>query len=252
MSDISSWTQLSGEETALEALAAQGLEHDRLEKLYKFCQALKTYNEHTNLVANSDLSVVLKDHIFDSLRLLPHIRTLLEKEKNKSLADIGSGAGFPGLVLAIAEPTLKVTLIESIGKKSRFLESVVAELELQNQVSVVCDRAEIIGHDKRYREKFALATARAVGALPMVAEICLPLLKVNGHLLAQRSKRQALEEETLIDAYASRMGGTPSETVHFEVDILGREMSLITIRKTKNSPGRFPRNAAMMKRDLGQ
>lgn len=243
------------------ALEAHQLGDSAESALLKYCCALKEYDSHTNLVANSDLQVVLKEHVLDSLRLLNLIKSSFKakfalqegspesSEKNSlKLVDIGSGAGFPALVLAIAMPNLKVTLIESIGKKCRFLESVAQELDLK-RVRVICDRAEILGHERNLRERFEIATARAVGALPVVAELCIPFLKTGGVLLAQRSKRQALEEASTADAYASRLGAELEDTIHFEPDILGREMSVLLIKKTKSSPQRYPRSAAQMKGD---
>ncbi len=246
MSNLSSWQTLSDEVEAIKALAAYELSGE--ESLYTYCQRLKEFDAHTNLVANSEPGVVLKEHILDSLLLLPWIKN--QGNHFGRLIDIGCGAGFPGLVLAIAEPDLKVTLVESIGKKCRFLSEVIDELGLQKRVRVLCERAETLGHDKKLRENFDFATARAVGALPIVAELCIPFLKINGHLLAQRSKRQVLEEEELADAYASKLGGNLVETVQFPPDLLGREFSMLLIKKVKATPRTYPRTAGQMKRDL--
>lgn len=236
------------EEEAIAALRAYNLGAEIEAALLKYCSALQEYNEHTNLVANADLPVLLKEHVLDSLSLLPWIRGTA-KDKSAALVDIGSGAGFPGMVLSIAVPSLKTTLIDSIGKKCRFLESAVEELGLQKRVYVQCERAEIIGQDKKFRGQFDFATARAVGALPIVCELALPLLRSGGRLLAQRSKRQAGEEEALADAYASRLGGTLDGIEHFEPDLLGREFSLMVIRKQKPTPAMYPRSAAQMKKE---
>lgn len=254
MSNLATWSQLSGEDRALELLQSYELSEDCLEQLHEYARALQEYNSHTNLVANSDFAVLLKDHILDALQLLPVLKKIVKdnkfEESNKTgLIDIGSGAGFPGMILAITVPYLRVTLLDSIGKKCRFLESATHALGLSERVRVVCERAELVAHDKKFRERYSFATARAVGALPIVAELCIPFLKVNGYLLAQRSKRQASEEEQVIDAYASRLGGDLVGVTHFEPDILGRELSLIQIKKKKNTPPRFPRNAAAMKKD---
>jgi 16S rRNA (guanine527-N7)-methyltransferase len=261
------WDSIGTDDAAIQSLYKWDLGAEIFSQLFAYCQALQRYNEHTNLVANYESSVLLKEHLLDSLNLLPWTKRRLlpvsqnvakdETESgaegnvnpaNKSLIDIGSGAGFPGLVLAIAAPWLRVTLVDSIGKKCRFLESTCAELGLNKQVRVVCERAETIGHDKKFREKFDYATARAVGALPMVAELCLPLLKTGGLLLAQRSKKQALLEAGEAEAYASRLGGNLQETVHFDPDLLGREFSLLVLMKVKTTPRMYPRSAAKMKK----
>lgn len=261
------WESLSGEEAAIHALQKWELADEALSALHAYCQALQIYNEHTNLVSNSQLPVLLKEHVLDSLNLLPWMQRKLipvtaetaesaadaapakaAAPAEKRLIDIGSGAGFPGLVLAIAAPSLHVTLVDSIGKKCRFLESVCEELNLTKRVRVVCERAEIIGHDKRFRERFDYATARAVGALPIVAELGLPLLKTGGLLLAQRSKKQAVLETPEAEAYASKLGGTLQETIHFDPDMLGREFSLLVLMKIKSTPKLCPRSASKMKK----
>jgi len=256
VSKLASWSRLSGEDKALEKLEKYELSEDCLEQLHEYALTLQEYNSHTNLVANADLAVLLKDHILDALQLQPVLRKIVQDKKfeesnRTALIDIGSGAGFPGMILAITVPFLKVTLLDSIGKKCRFLESAAHKLGLDDRVSVICDRAEVVAHDKRHRERYSFATARAVGALPMVAELCIPFLRYSGYLLAQRSKRQATEEEQIIDAYASRLGGELVSVTHFDPDILGRELSLIQIKKTKTTPPRFPRSAAAMKKDAG-
>ncbi len=242
----SSWKSLFEEEEALKTLSSYELSSE--EALFIYCKRIQEFDSHTNLVANSKISVLLKEHILDSLQLLPWIKS--DSNHFGRLIDIGSGAGFPGLVLAIAIPDLKVTLVDSIGKKCRFLSAIVAELELTKRVRVLCERAETIAHDKKYREHFDFATARAVGALPIVAEIAIPFLNHGGLLLAQRSKRQALEEQELADAYASKLGATLEETVHFPPDLLGREFSLLLIKKIKQCANIYPRSAGLMKRDV--
>ena len=248
MSSARSWSELSGADEALAALHAYELGQECEAQLLAYCLALQKYDEHTNLVANSDLTVLLKEHVLDSLTLLEWIEKS-NKVQGASLIDIGSGAGFPGMVLAITAPHLKVTLVDSIGKKCRFLESAVDELGLSKRVQVKCDRAEALAHVKKFREHFDFATARAVGALPLVCELCIPMLKSGGRLLAQRSKRQAQEENQLADAYASRLGGELDETRHFEPDLLGREFALLVFRKKKTTPACYPRSAALMKKD---
>ncbi len=246
MSIPSPWQTITDEDAALKLLSAYELPSE--EALFKYCQRLQEFDSHTNLVANSKLSVLLKEHVLDSLLLLPWIK----KDGNHfgRLIDIGSGAGFPALVLAIAEPDLKVTLVESIGKKCRFLSEVIEALGLEKRVRVLCERAETLGHDKKLRENFDFATARAVGALPIVAELCIPFLRMGGLLLAQRSKRQLVDEEELADAYASKLGGSLTETVHFPADLLGREFSLLVIKKVKATSRTYPRSAGLMKKDL--
>ena len=222
------------------------LSDEALAKILLFCQELKAYNEHTNLVSNAKLDVVLKEHVLDSLTLLHSI----EEERSAGLIDIGSGAGFPAMILAIVRPQLRVSLVESIGKKCRFLEQCITTLGLgSNRVRVHCDRAEVLARKKELRETFDYATARAVAALPIVSELTLPFLKVGGVFLAQRSKRQAVQEEEEAEGYISKLGGEIFETEFLPPDLLGRELSIILIEKTKPTPSRFPRSSALIQKD---
>lgn len=242
MSCGASWKDLIDEPEALTELASYGLGSERDDNLLHYCRLLQDYNEHTNLVAKSELPILLKEHLLDALKLLPFISGFPESR----LIDVGSGAGFPGMVLAIANPQLNVVLLDSIGKKCRFLELVAVELGLQPRLKVVCERAEVLAHRKGERESYDFATARAVGALPVVAELCLPLLDMGGLLLAQRSRKQADEEESIAESCVNRFGGELREVVDFKPDLLGREMTLLVIEKKSKTAPAYPRSAAQI------
>ncbi len=240
--------QSLGEDSApiLAEMERFNLSDEAQKKILLFCQELQAYNEHTNLVSNAKLDVVYKEHVLDSLTLLHSI----EEDHPASLIDIGSGAGFPALILAIARPQLHVSLVESIGKKCRFLEQTITKLDLDNdRVRVLCERAELLAHKLQLRETFDYATARAVAALPIVSELTLPFLKVGGVFLAQRSKRQAVQEQDEAEAYIAKLGGEIFETEFLPHDLLGRELSIILIEKTKSTPSRFPRSSALIQKD---
>lgn len=240
--------QLPEKDAAAIAFEMQRLQlsNDTIQQILHFCSALRKYNEHTNLVANANLDVVLKEHVLDSLSLLPFIPSDTEAK----LIDIGSGAGFPGMILAIALPGLKVVLAESIGKKCRFLETTRDELGLdQHRVVVICDRAENLAHQREYRECFDYATARAVAALPIVAELSLPFLKLGGKLLAQRSKRQALEEQNDSQTYIEKLGGKILGTEFLPEDLVARQLAIFSIEKQKPTPKGYPRAAAQIQKE---
>lgn len=244
MSQASFESVLGADSPAVSRLQEFELGEEANQKLFEYCMLLQAFNEHTNLVSNASLEVVLKEHVLDSLSLLALAGLSL---KNAELIDIGSGAGFPGMVIAIASPSAKVVLLESIGKKCRFLEDTAEKLGLKRRVEVCCARAETVGHDPDYRQTFDLATARAVGALPVVAELTLPFLKVGGVLLAQRSKRQIDLEEPDADAYFARLGGKLVDTIHLPPDLLGRELAVLKVRKEKATASRYPRTASQIK-----
>jgi 16S rRNA (guanine527-N7)-methyltransferase len=242
-----SWYSLPDEAAALAALQACRLSPESEEALYAYCRLLQEYDSHTNLVANSQLPVLLKEHVIDSLKLAPWVSA--GEQESPALVDVGSGAGFPGLVLAIALPGLRVTLVESIGKKCRFLEETTEKLALAARVRVVCGRAETLGHERSLRACFNFATARAVGALPVVAELCLPFLTVGGLLLAQRSRRQALVEQSAPADWAGKLGAELVETAHLEPDLLGREFSVLLLEKKQATHNRYARTAAQIKHE---
>lgn len=250
MTHSSSWKILSDQQQALALLESFCLGSETEEKLWHYCRLLQDYNRHTNLVSNASMEVLLKEHLLDSLQLLSFVKTEahLQTDKKAELVDVGSGAGFPGLVLAISNQDLNVTLIDSIGKKCRFLELVCSELGLEEQVQVVPERAETLGREPAFRESFDFATARAVASLPVVSELCLPLLHVQGLLLAQRSKKQVDLESKKADSDARRIGGRVKKITYFEPDLLGREFALIIIEKTSKTPARYPRSAAEIKK----
>ena len=145
-----------------------------------YLSELKAWNENVNLTAIKEDEDIISKHFFDSLSVLRAI-----PENTATLADIGSGAGFPGLPIKIARPDLKVTLIESVGKKADFLKHIIQILKL-NDTEVVQARVEEIGRDPNLREQFDVVTARAVATLSTLCEYALPLLRVGGVFIAQK------------------------------------------------------------------
>lgn len=174
---------------------------DKLEELGRIVLA---GNKMTNLTAVRTENGLTARHLVDALGLLP----LLDGENNRTIIDLGSGAGFPGLVLAICRPW-SVTLVEASRKKSRFHERAIQELSLRN-VASVWGRAEDIGHDATYRESFDVCVARAVAHMPVLSELALPLVRVGGMLVAQKSVERSGSRKELESASnaLSKLGGT--------------------------------------------
>ncbi|HEY9712755.1 MAG TPA: 16S rRNA (guanine(527)-N(7))-methyltransferase RsmG, partial [Chroococcales cyanobacterium] len=183
--------ELNAAMSILETGAAQlglKLNADQLARLKRYIEDLADYNKVTNLVSKATPKILVEEHILDSLTLVPAVQAFFagpagahclaepasattqpeKQEHQRSLIDIGSGAGFPGLILAIALPDLFTTLVDSIEKKTRFLIREAHKLDLKN-VEVWTDRVEEIAHHPQCRGSFDLATGRAVGALDMVA-----------------------------------------------------------------------------------
>ena len=160
-----------------------GLNNEQITKFEKYLALLLEWNEKFNLTAITDKDEIEEKHFIDSIELVKYFDV-----KNKSLLDVGSGAGFPGIPLAIVEPSLKVTLLEATGKRVKFLQEAVKELNLTN-VQVIQGRAE----ELNTREKYDIVTARAVKELNVLLEICFYLVKVRGTFIAYKSS--AVDEE---------------------------------------------------------
>lgn len=192
---------------------------------------LKEWNEKFNLTAILDDKNILEKHFIDSIYPAKFIDFY-----NKSLCDIGSGAGFPGLPLAILFPPLKVTLVESNGKKVSFLKEVVQQLNLNN-VTVKQSRAEDL---KKEKESFDFVTARAVTQLNVLSELAIPLLKVKGKLLAY--KLFDVEEEIKAAKHALKeLDSELSDIYKYYLPISNDGRSLLVITKLKANKKRYPR-----------
>ena len=207
-----------------------------------YASMLREKNKVMNLTAVDDEQGIAMKHFIDSLTLCSYIRAEEEKAGGKTirLADVGTGAGFPGLPLKISMPELDVTLMDSLAKRLNFLGEVTERLGLE-KVSLVHTRAEDGGRDKRYRERYDVVTARAVARLPVLAEYCLPFVKVGGVFLAMKGHA---EEEVADAAKAiATLGGTIEKTDTFTLPGTDMERTIVVIRKVRPTPPRYPRKA---------
>jgi 16S rRNA (guanine527-N7)-methyltransferase len=211
-------------------------------QLKRLSQTLAQYNEHTNLVSKADPYTLSREHILDSLSVLPVIgaRPTGESPCSLRLIDIGSGAGFPALILAIMMPTLEAVLVEATEKKCRFLRQITTDLEIGERVSVINDRAELLAHQVPYREVFELATARAIGSFGVVAELCLPFLAIGGRLLVQKTAAQLAKESQTAHATLSKLGGVVEEVVPINTAVANDKV-IVVVKKTSKTPEEFPR-----------
>lgn len=221
-------------------LLAQGveLEPGDAERLGAFLALLLHANALVNLTAITDEDSAWRRHILDALSLIP---VLAELPEAALIADVGSGGGVPAIPLAIAMPGLTFTLIEATGKKADFLRAAVASLALTN-VRVVAERAEVVGQDhKSFRESFDAVTARALGPMPVAAELTVPLCKVGGSIVLV--KGQKADEELASSAAALKLlGAAHAGTIDTPT---GR---VVVLEKIARTPRAYPRPAGEPKR----
>ena len=201
-----------------------------------YYQHLCRWNERVNLTRITERPDVFSKHFLDSLSCLIALPKLPRR-----VVDVGAGAGFPGLALKIAQPHIHLTLIESTGKKVKFLQFMAAELALEN-VTVLHKRAEEVGRLPAHRGRYELALARAVASLPVLAEYMLPLLQKGGWMLAQKGRNPADEVAAAANALGI-LGGVHRRTLAAGVPGLEAERHLVLIEKVKETPPQYPRRA---------
>lgn len=212
------------------------LDDNQIKQLDTFYEMLIEKNKVMNLTAITEFDEVLVKHFIDSLSIC----TVLPGDVN-TVCDLGTGAGFPGIPMAIAYPNLKFTLVDSLNKRIKFLQEVVDALGLTN-VELIHARAEEIGRNKSYREKFDLVVSRAVANIATLSEYCLPLVQVGGYFIS--FKAGDVEDEIKSSGSAiKKLGGTLDNPVLFTLPDTDISRSFLIINKEKNTPKAYPRKA---------
>ena len=223
------------------------LQPSQLASLSAYASLLAGYR-YANVIGTRDPSKIVAEHLSDSLSCLL-IRTLWS---SRSVIDVGTGGGLPGLPLAISRPDLGVTLLEVTERKVRFLDYTRKRLGLRN-VDLIQGRVEDEGRKAAYRETFDLAVARALADLPVVAEYCAPLVRVGGEILAMKGR--LMEEELSRAVAASRELGLEMREVRevkYRAELPQKERRLVVFQKILATPERFPRRPGLAKkRPLG-
>jgi len=212
----------------------------QLDQFETFYHELTDWNERINLTGITDYEEVQIKHFLDSLTIASAIKNI---KKNLKLADIGTGAGLPGIPLKIVFQDIELTLIESTVKKARFLEHLTAKLHLKN-VEIIAERSETTAHDMRYREKFDIVLSRAVAPLPALVELMLPFCGIGGGCIAQK-KGDITKEVGKSKKAIKVMGGDLREIKHVELEELVDDRWLIIIDKLLPTPPNYPRRPGM-------
>ena len=222
-----------------DEISKLGIEYDndKLLKLEKYYELLIDWNNKINLTAIVDKEQVYLKHFYDSLTLFK----IVDLNKVDSLCDLGTGAGFPGIVIKIFFPNIKITLVDALNKRINFLNEVVQKLNLNN-VTLIHSRAEDYGRD--HRECFDVVTARALSSLPVLLEYGVSLLKINGTLCAMRGNDDSSDSLNAI----SQLNVSLVKVVHFQLPYEKSNRTLILFRKLSKTNIKYPRRFIEIKK----
>lgn len=209
------------------------LSKKQIEQFYTYMNLLLEWNEKINLTAITEPKEVILKHFVDSLTISAYIK------KSSKLVDMGTGAGFPGIPLKILRDDIEITLVDSLNKRINFLNEVIKELELR-EISTVHARAEEFGQNKKYREKFDIATSRAVANLSTLSEYLVPLVKLEGKIICMKGSEVKEEVENAKNAIKI-LGGKMEKEESFNLPNSDMKRNLVIIKKIKNTPAKYPR-----------
>ena len=199
----------------------------------EYAKMIVEWNKIINLTSITDLDEIHLKHFIDSLTISKYIKN------GDNVVDVGTGAGFPGISLKIYDNSIKVTLVDSLNKRIKFLENVIDTLKLSNIVAVHA-RAEDIGRDNKYRENFDIATSRAVANLSVLVEYLLPLVKVGGKCVCMKGPN--IEDEVLDSKNAIKLlGGEIEKIDNFQLPNSDIRRNIIVIKKIKKCDKKYPR-----------
>jgi 16S rRNA (guanine527-N7)-methyltransferase len=215
-------------------------DEDKYNKFMKYKEMIQEWNEKINLTTITEDSEIVQKHFIDSINIF-NFKFL---KNSKNLIDVGSGAGFPGLPIKIVNSDIEVVLLDSLNKRVNFLNEVIKELDLKD-IKTIHGRAEDFGKDKEYREKFDIATSRAVANMTVLSEFCMPYVKVGGYFLAL--KGPSIEQELKDSRNAiGTLGGKIQDIIKVDMEDSEMNHNLVVIKKMRATDMRYPRKAGMV------
>ena len=218
---------------------------DKQKQQFKlYFKMLIEVNEHVNLTRITEEDEVYLKHFYDSITPLFTFGAVFKD--GAKLCDVGAGAGFPSIPLKILKPGLKVTIVDSLQKRLNFLKDLISELGLTD-VELVHGRAEDVGQNKLYRERFDIVTARAVARMSVLSEYCLPLVKKGGYFVALKGPKA---EDELDDGKKALevLGGKLIKDEELTLPASEEERTLVLVQKVKSTPKKYPRQAGTPRR----
>ncbi len=216
------------------------LDEEKLAKLDKFYHLLISWNEKINLTTITKKEDCYLKHFYDSLTLIKEI----DLTKKLKVLDVGTGAGFPGIVLKIVFPNLKITLLDSLNKRINYLNEIIKELDLHD-IETKCSRVE--DYAKETKEEYDLIVARAVAHLGILIETTMPLLKLNSFLIAMKSNiNEEIKESSKI---LNNINAKIININTFNLPIENSIRTLVKIQKTNKTPTKYPRNYSKIKKE---
>lgn len=221
-------------EFVIEQFGNAGIEisDEQAEKYVRLCDFMVEYNQNVNLTAITEFSEVVLKHFVDSV--IPF--TMVEIKQGASFIDVGTGAGFPSIPLLIYRPDLKGTLCDSLQKRCNYLELVIARIGVKAEI--IHARSEELG--RKRRECFDFATARAVAAMPVLSEYCIPFVKQGGYFIALKSVNEDIDSA---ESAIKQLGGKIESVSDYKLPN-GDDRRLVLVKKISQTPTKFPRSAA--------
>ena len=217
------------------------LNDEQIKKYFEYMTLLLDWNEKINLTAITEMDDVILKHFIDSMTVFKYI------ENEESIIDVGTGAGFPGIPIAIMKEDVKITLLDSLNKRINFLNEVCSELKINN-VETIHGRAEEIGKNKEHREKYDIAVSRAVANMSTLSEYLIPLVKIGGKCICMKGSE--IEQELEQAKFAIKeLGGKIEKVEKFTLPDSDMERNIIIIKKIKETSNKYPRKAGMPSKD---
>ncbi len=215
-------------------------DENKYDKFIKYKEMIQEWNEKINLTTITEDSEIIEKHFIDSIKSF-NFKFLKDSE---NLIDVGSGAGFPGIPIKIVNSNIKVVLLDSLNKRINFLNEVIKELDLKD-IKTIHGRAEDFAKNKVYREKFDIATSRAVANMTVLTEFCMPYVKVGGYFLAL--KGPSIEQELKDSKNAiGTLGGKIQDVIKVDMEDSEMNHNLVIVKKMRTTDMRYPRKAGMV------